>query len=188
MSSTPTSVPAPMLRPGCQPQRVVVWALVGSQFVMRAMAALQHKRIDYRLKFVHPTRLRSELPPPHTVPVMKWDDVQVEGSDNILRFLDERVEGQRFFPPGRDDVAAMDEHIANTFNAYALYFNWLDRECFDRTIGVMVARQIPWLLRCVPPPSRPAARPAVSALIVVAASLSLPGSSRGRRGTGWASV
>lgn len=116
---------------------------------MKVIAAFDWKGIPYRIQPVSPQRLEQELPPPHQVPVLKFGDSVVPDSTKILEFMDERIVGPKFFPPGNEDVVQLDGHLGSILNAYVLYFNWVDDEGFDRSIRVKLAQRVPLVLRFV---------------------------------------
>lgn len=115
---------------------------------MKVLAAFDWKGIPYRIQPVSPQRLEQDLPPPHQVPVLKFGDSVVCDSTKILQFMDERIVGPKFFPPGNDDVVQMDNHLGGVFNAYVLYFNWIDDEGFNRSIRPKLEQKVPRILRC----------------------------------------
>ena len=120
---------------------------------MKVMAALDYKRIPYRIQRVNPQNLQQELPPPHTVPVMLIDGAVIGDSTQILRALDDRITGEKFFPPGNADVERLESHYGTTLNAYVLYFNWLNIPTFNVSMRIVLQRLIPsiWFVACMAP-------------------------------------
>jgi glutathione S-transferase len=85
---------------------------------------------------------------------MRFGESQVGDSHAILRFLDSVCTGPKFLPDGRDDVVAFDRWLGDVFNKYVVYFNWVDRRGFDRSVAPTISRVIPAILRCCVSPWR----------------------------------
>lgn len=124
---------------------------------MKVMAALDYKRIPYRLQRVDPRAMRRELPPPHTVPVMLMDGEVIADSAAILHALDARVAGAKFYPPGNADVERLEQHYGSVLNAYVLYFNWIHVPTFNISMRVVVRRLVP-AIWCAPAARAPPLR------------------------------
>ena len=108
-------------------KELIIWR--GSQYSTKVIAALHTKGLkpeaDYRLRSA-PNGLEERkklLPAPYTVPVLRWDDEIISGSDNICRFLDEQVpSAPPLYPAASDgEVRRLEEAAA------ALYWTngWL---------------------------------------------------------------
>ena len=108
-------------------KELIIWR--GSQYSTKVIAAFHVKGLkperDYRLRSA-PNGLEERkklLPAPYTVPVLRWDDEIISGSDNICRFLDEQVpSAPPLYPAASDaEVRRLEEAAA------ALYWTngWL---------------------------------------------------------------
>ena len=108
-------------------KELIIWR--GSQYSTKVIAALHTKGLvpeaDYRLRSA-PNGLEERkklLPAPYTVPVLRWDDEIISGSDNICRFLDKQLpSAPPLYPAASDgEVRRLEEAAA------ALYWTngWL---------------------------------------------------------------
>jgi glutathione S-transferase len=127
---------------------VAIKVVPQSQFCIKAVAALDHLHVKYALEKVNVLRLKSQLPPPHTVPSGKLpNSVILPESNDIIRHFDPAM---TLFPPG---ALELDSHLATVFNAFVLYYNWIYRPTFQRSILQAVydqappARLVPFLVR-----------------------------------------
>ena len=89
-------------------KELIIWR--GSQYSTKVIAALHTKgytpEADYRLRSA-PNGLEERkklLPAPYTVPVLRWDDEIISGSDNICRFLDKQLQSAPPLYPAASDA------------------------------------------------------------------------------------
>lgn len=70
--------------------KVEVQVLPGSLFCTKVLLALQYKGIKYSIESVHPAKLKKQVPAPHLVPVMRYNDDIVPDIHEILKYIDDR--------------------------------------------------------------------------------------------------
>jgi hypothetical protein len=92
-----------------------ILALVGSQYVAKVLCGLDDRGIPCYVTAVKGLHMEKELPPPHTVPIMKVhkkgekEAEIIPESGNILRWADAHMEmgskkQYKFYPDGNDAV------------------------------------------------------------------------------------
>lgn len=131
-------------------QRVVIYAIPGSQFTHKVIAALQARKIPHYVEFVplDLTARRKFLPSGGTmVPEMtvgKGDErVVVTDSEAILRWLDENMDG-RLYPSelaGEISVRASTKTLAGC----VWYYNWVNQKGYENSMRASLAKHaLPW--------------------------------------------
>lgn len=135
---------------------LIIYALPGSQFVFKVLAAMSSRKIDHYVQLVSlnlKTRMK-ELPSGgHLVPELqvgpKSDGVIVSDSEKILHWLDENVPGANFYPNAK--ASELSERASDkTLAAMVWYYNWVDQEGYNlsmrATIGSVLPFFVPWFL------------------------------------------
>lgn len=145
--------------PSSEP-KIELLVLPGSQFVMKAMAALDHLGLEYSIRRVNGQKLKKELPPPHTVPVMHYDGQVVPDSHDILALLNEkhgRALGRDLFPADPpsaaafETVEALETWSGDVLYVWSLYYSWVDDEAWKRSLRPVIAKLVPgFLQKCCP--------------------------------------
>eukprot|EP00178_Gracilaria_changii_P004517 TRINITY_DN17319_c0_g1_i1.p1 TRINITY_DN17319_c0_g1~~TRINITY_DN17319_c0_g1_i1.p1 ORF type:complete len:273 (-),score=32.12 TRINITY_DN17319_c0_g1_i1:671-1489(-) len=69
--------------------QIDILVLPGSLFCTKVMCALGYLDLPYSLTSVQPTKLKKQVPAPHLVPVMNYNNQVVVDSAQILKFLDD---------------------------------------------------------------------------------------------------
>jgi len=130
---------------------VELMVMVGSQFSIKAMAALQHKGVPYHLNKVPHNKVK-RLAPGGQVPVLYWHGEEVRDSTEIMKRLDHEVVANPLFPVGNQDVVELEHSIDEDFNPFIDHYRWVDREGFDRSIRKALQDTLPPLVRTLVPP------------------------------------
>lgn len=123
------------------------------------MTALHSKNLSYNIQVVHPAKLKKVLPPPHLVPVMKYDGTVISDSKDILQFLDTHHATPPFYPsitPGHaaavhwDSVEQLETFAHDVLSMLYNYFGVVPVDS-QRGISRPIVRAIlPAPLRVVP--------------------------------------
>ena len=112
----------------------VLYAMVGSQYVAKVLAALDACAVPYRVVEVDILKLKQALQPPHTVPQMWWKGELITDSADILNAIDRDVPNAPFklYPPAKKAaVEELEQHAGTILNAYIIYFTWWVQEGFE---------------------------------------------------------
>ena len=121
---------------------LILWK--GSQFSHKAIAALKLKGL---LPVVHytmvggpdvrkPAEMKRLLPPPYTIPCMKWDDEVIAGSDHICAFLDEKIPLPPLYPQ-LDGIHDLEQRCSKLYWPNG-FLSMYDSAGFDRFAGTTV--------------------------------------------------
>jgi len=129
----------------------VLFAMPGSQFAAKALAAIDHVKIPYRVVLTDPTKLKKDLEPPHTVPQMRWKGELLVDSMDIMEKLDEAC--GKIYPKDaakKAEVKEFEKWLGDYYNKYALYFGWVDEEGFWRSHGQLIidVAKLGWAPAC----------------------------------------
>ena len=119
-------------------ESIVIYAIPGSQFVFKVLAALQSKKIPHYVEFVPVANIeeRKKAMPSggYLVPEMKVgtgnDAIVVSDSEKILHWLDENWNAN-FFPSGASELS--DRASNQTLAAMVWYYNSVDKDGFKRS-------------------------------------------------------
>lgn len=134
---------------------IIIYAINGSQFVFKALAALQSRKIPHYVKSVPLDRkARAKIMPGQgiTVPVMRVgepDDENptiVEDSESILHWIEDNVENAGLYP--NDKAKELSERASDhTLAAMVWYYNNIEPKGYSLSIQAR-ARQVlfPWFV------------------------------------------
>lgn len=133
---------------------ITIYALSGSQFAGKVLAALDARKIQHYVQFVSldPNRRKKELPSGgELVPEMKvvlrkdTEPTIVQDSEAILHWLDDHFD-TRFFP--NKEASDLSVRASNKIVAGSVwYFNWVDQEGYDASMKMTAVRGIfPWFV------------------------------------------
>lgn len=131
-----------------QTPKIIIYALPGSQFVGKVVAALDARKIEHYVNFVafaDTKKRQKQLPSGGTlVPEMKvtWgeegkDPVVVPDSEAILHWLDDNMNA-KFFPTKQ--ASEVSERASNKVLAGSVwYFNWADPQGYTASMRRSIA-------------------------------------------------
>jgi glutathione S-transferase len=126
----------------CYPAiELVMWR--SSQFSVKAIAAFAHRGMwperHYKVTAGPDMRnfaaMTSLLPPPHTIPALKWEDEVISGSDHICAFLDIHFPSTPFYPVGSEDEVRRLEARCSALYWPNGFLSVIDPSGFDRFCG-----------------------------------------------------
>ena len=124
---------------------LVMWK--GSQFSHKAVAALKVKGLvpgrDYKVTAGPDVRNYKEmvrlLPPPYTIPVLKWDHDVISGSDHICAWLDAKIPEPPLYPADVTSLGVSDvEQRCASMYWQNGFLSMFDPAGFDRFAGESV--------------------------------------------------
>lgn len=138
------------VEPRSSDPEVVIQATVASHYVMKVMAALNYKKIPYKMQFLDARKLKQLLPPPHTVPVLLWNGQRIPDSTAICKFLDQQCptpEGNLFEPVVVShmfqSVEEAEKWLGGEYYEWNLYWSFIDPEGWQRGLAPFVRKEIP---------------------------------------------
>eukprot|EP00746_Dinoflagellata_sp_MGD_P040865 gnl/MRDRNA2_/MRDRNA2_198701_c0_seq1.p1 gnl/MRDRNA2_/MRDRNA2_198701_c0~~gnl/MRDRNA2_/MRDRNA2_198701_c0_seq1.p1 ORF type:complete len:289 (-),score=47.53 gnl/MRDRNA2_/MRDRNA2_198701_c0_seq1:173-1039(-) len=128
---------------------VTLLLVPGSPYVMKAMSALQSRQIAFDTHWCDLASLRTQLPPPHKVPVMVCNGEVIADSTYILKYIDTALASEQEPLFSGADVAALEHEISEVLSAYIYFFIFIDIDGWKQGMEKVLAKQIPGPLLCM---------------------------------------
>lgn len=124
---------------------IIVYAMPGSQFTFKVLAALGAKKIPHYVEFVATQLEKRRLPSGGTmvpeIKVGKGDDaVIVSDSEKILHWLDEN-RNTNFFPNEKASELSI-RASGSTLAALVWYYNWVDDKGYNESMRLSIAKLV----------------------------------------------
>ncbi|CAJ1967364.1 unnamed protein product [Cylindrotheca closterium] len=135
------------------PKPIVIYAINGSQFVFKALAALQSRDVPHYVTFVPLGREAREKVLPgggFLVPQMKVGDGEnptvVTDSEDILHWIDDNVENAGLYP--NEKAKELSERASDhTLAAMVWYYNNVDPTGYSKSIQPSIRNAVmPWFV------------------------------------------
>mmetsp|Transcript_40357 Transcript_40357/g.97452 ORF Transcript_40357/g.97452 Transcript_40357/m.97452 type:complete len:278 (+) Transcript_40357:92-925(+) len=132
---------------------IVIYAIQGSQFVFKVLAALQDRDVPHYVTFVPLTREAREKALPaggYLVPQMTVGEGEnptvVGDSESILHWIDDNVENAGLYP--NDKAKELSERASdNTLAAMVWYYNNVDPTGYHKSIQPSIRNAVmPWFV------------------------------------------
>jgi len=126
---------------------VCLVVIPGSPYAMKAMCALESRGLPYTLHWLELGYLKSQLPPPHLVPVMVCDGEVVTDSTDILKYIDAKLAPEMPALFSDAGTVALEEEMDEVFSAYLYFFIFCDEAAWMRSMRPKIAKNIPHFLQ-----------------------------------------
>jgi glutathione S-transferase len=135
-------------------QPLIIYALPGSQFVFKVLAAMGSRKIDHFIEFVDLDPKKRKLPSgglllPELQLGVGEDKVIITDSENILHWLDDNKQ-TNFFP--NDAASEISKRASDkTLAAMVWYYNWVDDGGYEKSMRQLIGEKyfpffVPWFV------------------------------------------
>jgi glutathione S-transferase len=148
---------------------LVVYALPGSQYVFKVLAAMASRKIDYyvafcpmnhdeRAEFINAPNGGSSVPvmkvitpPPTTTTTTttttdddkhKSESVVITDSEEILKWFDQNQNQTKFFPT--EETSSISRRADGTLAAMVWYYNWVNFDGYAKSMRIVTSRYVPF--------------------------------------------
>jgi glutathione S-transferase len=136
---------------GIPKEPIVIYAIAGSQFVFKALAALQNSEVPHYVTFVPvgmDARKKAMPSGGYMVPEMKIGTGEkatvISDSEKILHWIDDKYNAGLF--PTKEASALSERASDNTLAATVWYYNNVDPTGYRRSIQPAVRNAFPWFI------------------------------------------
>lgn len=160
----------PKMKDGSSVPKISIVAIKGSHYVGKVLIGLEALGVPWTPELIPGLNPAKELAgkkkkdasgkPLTTVPIMEivqWNGQEktvVAGSDNILKWVDDNVDGNfKFYPAGLPENEKVKE-LESKFDRLGLwiiFWHWVSDRGFKRTIRAKVPSLLPFFIRWVSP-------------------------------------
>lgn len=130
---------------------VIIYALAGSQFVFKVLAALQNRDVPHYVTFVPvPRKERKQVIPSggYLVPEMKvggGDEVTIiSDSEKILHWIDATYKAGLY--PSKEAAQISERASTETLAASVWYYNCVDPVGYSRSLQPAIRNTFPWFV------------------------------------------